>query len=152
VRGDEECDSLRRQQEEQVPQRTARDGIDARSGLVEEDNLGRVDDGAAEGETLLPSAGESADSAMQIRRKAGERDDLLNALLRASAGDPVDARVETEVLLDGKVFIEAELLRHIANMTLYRGCVFPDIHTQNGASPFSRRKKSAESLDDGGLA
>ena len=83
--GDEEGDSLAGEEEEEVPEGAAGDGIDAGGGLVEEDDFGRVDDGAAEGEALFPAAGEGADAAMEVGLEAGEGEDLLFAL-RARGG------------------------------------------------------------------
>src|ERR1700757_4140867 len=108
VGGDEEGDSLGGQEEEEVPQRAAGNGINSRRGFVEEDDLRRVDDGAAKGEALLPAAGECADSAVQIGTEAGERDDLLDALMSARGTEAVDSGVEAKVLGDGEVFVQAE--------------------------------------------
>ena len=64
VGGDEEGDSLGGEEEEEIPEGAAGDGVDAGGGLVEEDDFGGVDDGAGEGEALLPAAGE-------LRRRGG---------------------------------------------------------------------------------
>lgn len=77
-----------------------------------------MDDSAAEGEALFPAAGKGVDSAVQVRFEAGEGEDFLDTLGCAGAGDAVNARVEAEVLGYGEVFVEAELLRHIADVAL----------------------------------
>ena len=58
VGGDEEGDALAGELKEEVPEGAAGDGVNAGGGLVEEDDFGGVDDGAGEGEALLPAAGE----------------------------------------------------------------------------------------------
>jgi hypothetical protein len=73
VGGDEKGDALTGEEEEKVPEGAARDGIDSSGGLVEEDNFGRVNDGAAEGETLLPSSRKSADPAVEVGLEAEPR-------------------------------------------------------------------------------
>ena len=67
-------------------------------------------------------------------------------------GDAVDAGVEAEVLGDGEVFVEAEFLRHVADVALDVGGVFADVHAEDGAGAFGGRDESAEGLDDGGFA
>ena len=94
VRGDEEGDALAGELEEQIPQRAARDGIDAGGGLVEEDNLRRMDDGAGERQALFPSAGELAGAAIHVGLDAGEGLHLARALGRAIGREAVDAGVE----------------------------------------------------------
>src|SRR6266568_464544 len=57
VGGDEEGDAVSAHLEEKVPELAARDRINARGGLIEKEKLGFMQHGAAEGQTLLPSAG-----------------------------------------------------------------------------------------------
>src|SRR5216683_1171912 len=111
-----------------------------------------MDDGAAESETLFPTAGEGADSAMQVGLEASEGEDFLDALARPVTRDAVDTGVEAEVLGDGEVFIEAEFLRHVADVALDVGGVFADVHAEDGAGAFSGCDESAEGFDDGGFA
>src|SRR5438552_2938909 len=60
VGGVEEGDAAVGEVEEEVPELAACDGVDAGGGFVEEDDVGLVDEGAGEGEALLPAAGERA--------------------------------------------------------------------------------------------
>src|SRR6266404_5876071 len=57
VRGDEERYAVTGELEEEIPQLAACDRVDAGGRLVEEQELGLVKHGAAEGQSLLPSAG-----------------------------------------------------------------------------------------------
>ena len=72
--------------------------------------------------------------------------------VRAGAGDAVDAGVEADVLGDGEVFVEAEFLRHVADVALDFGGVFADVHAEDGAGALGGRDESAEGFDDGGFA
>ena len=95
-----------------------------------------MDDGAAEGEPLLPAAGKGVDSAMKIGFQAGEGENFLDALGCTRTGNAVNAGVEAEVFLgDGEVFVEAEFLRHVADMALgWLGGIFADaVHTEDGS-------------------
>ena len=51
----------------------------------------------------------------------------------ARAFDAVDAGVEVNVLAYGQVFIQAELLAHVADMALDFGGVFADVHAEDGS-------------------
>ena len=79
MRGDEEGDAFAGELKEQVPERAARYRVDAGGGLIEEDNLGRVDDGAGKSEALLPSTGELSGAAIHVGFDAGERLHLAGA-------------------------------------------------------------------------
>ena len=79
VGGDEEGDALAGELEEEVPEGAAGDGVDAGGGLVEEDDLGGVDDGAGEGEALLPASGELGDAAGEVGVEAGEVEEFGDA-------------------------------------------------------------------------
>jgi hypothetical protein len=118
VGGDEEGDTLAGELEEEVPEGAAGDGVDAGGRLVEEDDLGGVDDGAGEGEALLPAAGELRDATCEIGFEAGEGEEFLDAGVGDGRGEAVGGGVEVEVFGDGEVFVEAELLTHVADMAL----------------------------------
>src|SRR5258708_18024833 len=57
MRGDEKGDAVAGELEEEIPELTARDGVDAGGGLVEKKEFRLVQHGAAESEALLPAAG-----------------------------------------------------------------------------------------------
>ena len=66
-----------------IPKLAARHGIDARGGLVEKNQLGLVQHGAAESQPLLPPAGKLRGQAIQIRAEAVELNDFVHALAQA---------------------------------------------------------------------
>jgi len=114
-------------------------------------SMRRVDDGAAEGEALFPSAGELGDAAIEVGANSGEVDDVVFALRGLRALEAIDAGVEVEVFLHGEVFVEAELLAHVADMLLDLGGIFDYVHAENGAGAGGWREESAKSFDDGGF-
>ena len=152
VRGDEERDALARELKEQIPQRAPRHRIDARGRLVEKDHLRRVDDGAGQRQPLLPSAGELACAPVHVGLDPGQRLHLARALCSALAGETVHARIEIDVLGDRQVLVEAELLRHVADVPPDLRRILANIHAQDAARAFGRPQQSAERLDDGGFA
>jgi hypothetical protein len=105
--------------EQQVPQLAARDGVNARGRLVEENQFWFVQHGAAESEALLPSAGKLRGEAVHVRAEAVELDDIIHALAETVAREAVNAAVKREIFGDGQVRVQTEILRHVAD-------VFPD--------------------------
>src|SRR6266566_3907170 len=111
VRRHEQRRPLLGQLEEQVPEEPARHRIDARRGLVEEEDAGLVDQGAGEGEALLEAAGEAAGGLVLAPVETAPRDQIALALRPGSGRHAVDVAVEVEVLADGEIGVQAELLR-----------------------------------------
>ena len=68
-----------------------------------------------------------------------------------TGGKAIDAGVEIDVLGDGQVLVEAELLRHVTDMAADLRCVFTDIHAENATGAFGWRKQAAKRLDDRGF-
>src|SRR6516164_7825463 len=64
----------------------------------------------------------------------------------------IDARDEVEILEDGEVLIEAETLRHIADLPADARRLAGDVETETGALAAIRRQQSAEHADGGRLA
>src|SRR5712664_1016179 len=116
VRGDEKRDAVAGEFEEEVPELAAGDRVDASSGLVEEQELRFVQHGAAEGKTLLPPARKLRSEPAEIRAEAIELDDFIYASLQTLGRQAVDAAVELKILRDREIVVEAESLRHVANV------------------------------------
>src|SRR5580704_855941 len=89
--GDKKRDAVTGKLEEEIPELAARDGIDARGGLVEEKKCRLVQHGAAESEALLPAAGKLRGQAIQIGCEAIELDNFIDAPLQARGLEAVDA-------------------------------------------------------------
>ena len=145
-------DALAGELEEEVPEGAAGDGVDTGGGLVEEDNLGGVDDGAGEGKALLPSSGELGDAAGEVGLQTGEGEEFFDACAGGGGRQTVGSSVEVEVFLDGEVFVEAELLRHVADVALDVSGVLADVHAEDGGVAGGEGDEAAEGSDDGGFA
>jgi len=118
VRGHEEGYPLTREPEEEVPQRPTSDRIDAGCRLFKEDHSGRVDDCARKREPLFPTAGKLGGTPIEISANPSKLDHLILAMLGLVSANAVDTRVEVDVFGDCQIFIQAELLRHIADFRL----------------------------------
>ena len=110
VRRDEQSDSARGKFEQQVPQVTASDRIDAGGGFVEEDHVGFVDQRTCQGQPLLPSARKRPRQLVNSTADPGKLLHVLRSLSEPFARQSVDPSVEFEVFADAEVGIQAELL------------------------------------------
>src|SRR6202008_1139569 len=81
VGGDKKGDSVAGKLEEQIPQLTTGHRINACCRLIEEQELRLVQHGAAERETLLPSAGKFGGEAIEVRAEAVGVDDFRDGAL-----------------------------------------------------------------------
>jgi hypothetical protein len=66
--------------------------------------------------------------------------------------EAVDPRGELQVLLDGQVLVEPELLRHVADVTLDRVGLADHVVAEAGAAARIRLQQAAQHADAGGLA
>ena len=133
-----------------VPEFAACARIHARGGLVEEKQLGLVDEARGECEALLPAARERARELVLARGEAEALESLAQPAL--AVVDLVHARDEVQILLDGQVVVETELLRHVAHLALDELGVLRDVVAEHDAAPLVGREQPADHADGGGLA
>ncbi len=81
MRGDKDGDALLRHLVNQIPELTARNGIDAGGGLVKKDDGRPVQNGAAQRQPLLPSAGQRAGDEILLPFEVGHCERPLNAFV-----------------------------------------------------------------------
>ena len=152
VRGDEQRHALAGEVVEQVPEVAARHRVDAARGFVEEEQLGLVDGGGAEREALLPAdrqvRGQLVLAAHEVRHL--EHVGALPGELLG--GQVVDAGVEAQVLVDGQVLEQRELLAHVADAALGPLGVGDDVLAEDADAARLRGDRAGEHADRRGLA
>src|SRR5579859_186827 len=94
MRGDEESNPVPGKFEQKIPELAPRYWIDAGSWFVEKKQLGLVQHGAAESQSLLPAPGELRGKFMEIGSQAVECHDLLDAAFQACGLEAVNAAVK----------------------------------------------------------
>src|SRR5262249_35025258 len=119
---------------------------------VEEEDAGPVDEGAREGEALLEAAGEAAGGLVLTPVETTAHDQLALALERGSGRNGVDVAIEVEVLADGEIGVEAELLRDVADHPLHLLRLPPDVVSAHPRPSRGRGEHPAEHPDHGRLA
>ena len=115
VRGEQDRLALRDELAQAVPDQVARLRIEPRGRLVEDQEIGVVDQRARERQAPLHAARERADRLLALAREAGELEQPRDARLDHAAGDPEVAPVDPQVLGDGEVGIEVVHLRDDAD-------------------------------------
>src|SRR5438045_3315836 len=110
VRGDEKRDALPAEVKQQVPQFAPSYGIDSGGRLVEINNLGLVQHGAAQRQPLLPAARQFAGQAMAVGLQTVAIYGLFDLAGAGLGIEAVDLRVETQILQHGEVIVEREFL------------------------------------------
>ncbi len=116
VRGDQHGHALGGQLVDLAPELAPRLGVDAGGGLVEQQQLRLGEDAGAQRQTLLPAARQLARQLPLAPRQPEPLDG--GARLPARVGHAVDAGHELEVLQDRQVLVQAEALRHVADVAL----------------------------------
>src|SRR5262245_61730804 len=108
-----------------------------------------MDGGARECDALFPAARQGAGelAAAIVETEGIER--ALHARAALLARDAVDACVEAEVLFDAQILVEAEALRHVADVLLDLLGLGGDVVADDRAPP-SRSIEDAAEHGDGG--
>src|SRR5438128_9903817 len=125
-----------------VPELAPRLRIDARGRLVEQQELRIGQRAGAEREALLPAAREFARDLLLAAGEPQPLNGLAGGLRRVF--DAVDARDELEVLAHRQVLIEAEALRHVADVQLDLVGFGADVVAETGAAARIRGEQAAQ--------
>ena len=78
-----------------------------------------MQDGATESQPLLPAAGEQLRHSIAHAFQAGHSQYVVFALLEQILWNTIYAGKEIDILLDCKIVVEGELLRHITDPLAY---------------------------------
>ena len=117
VVGRNQCrEAARSQRMNLVPELAPGLGIDAGGRLVEQQKLRMRQRAGAEREPLLPAAGQQPGDLVLAAGETEMLDHLARRIDRLRQA--IDARDKLQVLLHRKVLVEAEALRHIADLAL----------------------------------
>src|ERR1035437_5681093 len=116
VGGDQGRDSFARHLVNQLPELTARKRIDSGGGFVEKEHLRAVQYGAAQSESLFPTARQLARQQLLAAGEPGHFDCPGDALVECAPLDPVKAAEELKVLDRSQIVVERKFLRHVPDV------------------------------------
>ena len=150
VGGDEKGQALGGEAVDVLPEIAPRLWIDPRRRLVEQEQFRLMDQAGGEGHALLPSAGKFSRQLLRTVREPEFLDAFLHQL--RPVFHAVHARDKIEILGNGQVLVEAETLRHIADLLLDRFAVVDDIVAEAGAAAGVGAEQAAKHADESRLA
>src|SRR5450755_1686279 len=137
---------------DQVPKTAARDGIDARSGLVQKQNTRGVHDGAAQRQPLFPAAGQQLRDRSATVDEARHAQDVLFAFGAQMFRNAINPTEEIDILFHRQVVVKRKLLRHVADIPADLFRVLGDVEARYRAPAGSGRQQAAQHPDDGRLS
>ena len=139
-----------RERENQVLHLAATDGIEARSGFVQNHEVGVVDQRLRESDAALHALREFADDARLHLTEADHFEELFVAKFFIRGGKPKEAAEKIERLLRVEIAVEIRFLGQIADAHLGANMARRTAENLNVAA--GRIEQTEEQLDGGGLA
>jgi hypothetical protein len=115
VGGQQDGGALGGEAAQALPDQVAGLGVEAGGGLVEDQQLGLVDQRPGQGEAALHAAGERLDAGVFLALEAGEGEQLGDARADLALADAEVAGEHEQVLGAGEVRVEAVELGHHAD-------------------------------------
>ena len=128
------------------------DRIEAVRGLVEDEDLGLVQDRLGEPDTLTVALGELRDRPDQVLAQARGEHGLLHRGDPLFDGDAPELRHHEQILLDEHFRVERRVLRQVANLALNGQTVDLDVYAADGHRARRGLEVAGQDLHHRGLA
>ncbi len=153
VRGDEDRHALvARKIDQQFPETVPSNRIDARGGLVEDQDLRLVQHRHRQRQPLPQAHGQRLGQGVEVRFQAEAGHQVLDALPRLLGRQVVQARMQHQVLADGHLAVQRESLRHVAELAPHLHAAGLDRAAEQRRRALRRRQQAGEHLHGGRLA
>ena len=136
---------------EQVPKEPPRGRVNGGGRLVEHEERGMVENGAAERKTLLLPAREAAREDVGAVHELHPCDHLRGARAPLLPRQTIETAVEHHVFTNGHIRIEAEPLRHVAERLPRALRMHGGIAAEHKRRAARRREETADHADGRGL-
>ena len=144
VCGDDDRRTLVRDSMNLRPKLAAAHRIDARGGLIEKEERRAMDHRAHEREPLFPTSRECATELLSPVGQAGAIELFGDPAAAVPSRHTVDARIESQVFFNRQILVEAEALRHVADVLFDALGVLFDIVTDHGRMAAARVEDPAK--------
>ena len=135
-----------------LPQLAAGNRVYADAGLVQQQHLRLAHQRAGQPQLLLHPAGELARQPVGERAERGKLQQAREGFLPRFAGDAAQVGVQVQVFHHRQVFIQAKLLRHIAEHGVERAVVLYRIQAQHAGRSFIRLQQPCQHPHQRGLS
>src|SRR6516165_12482818 len=147
---DQDREAVARHVMNEVPELASRLGVDACGRLVEQQELRLVQDAGGKRKALFPAAGELRGKLVATVSEPHALHDATHCL--ACVGHLVNACHEIEILEHRQVVVEAELLRHVADLVADQWRLPDDVEPKTGAVSAVGDEEPAQYANGGSLA
>ncbi len=144
--------AVRGQLAHHLPQLAAGNRIDADAGLVQQQDPRLAQQRAGQAQLLLHAAGQLAGRPRGEAGEVGEGQQALEAVSAALADDAAQIGVQLQVLLHRQVFVQTELLRHIADQRAQRVAVGDRVQALDADGAGAGLQQAGQQPQQGGLA
>ena len=134
----EDQHSVARQLVHHLPQFAARNGVYADAGLVQQQHFRLANQRAGQPQLLLHPAGELARQPVGERAEGGKLQQAREGFLPRFAGDAAQVGVQVQVFHHRQIFIQAKLLRHIAEHGVKGSVILDRVKTEHAGASFIR--------------
>ncbi len=136
VRGEDQGHAVTFEAPEAVPQEVAGLRIQTRGGLVEQEDLGFVDEGAGDGEAAFHPSRQRFDPGVGSFGELSELEQLVGALAHHRSGDVEVPTVDVEVVAYGQLVVERVELGDDAEPSPDLGSVTASVEPEDGQLAF----------------
>ena len=127
-------------------------GVEAGGGLVEEEDLGLVQQGAGEGHALALAGGEALHPVVGPVGDAEAGEQVVGLVVRRARRQAAHARHERHVLEGGEAVVEAGLLGHHTGALTDGVAVGGRVEAEDGGAAPVGHQQAVEQADGRGLA
>ena len=126
-------------------------GVETAGGLVEDQDVGVVDDGLGDADALAVAFGQLADQLGADVAEGAAPDDLVGAALDVGAGDALELADEGEVLDDLHLGVEGRGFGEVADALLDLLRVLQHVEAGDGGLAGGGREEAGEDAHRGGF-
>jgi len=110
-----------------------------------------VQDGSSQGQPLSPSSGQVSGKLLLTAHQPGHAQDVLLAFSQERRGDVVRPAEEVQVFVNGEIFVETELLAHVAHSGPDAIGFLPGVVSQHDGPSCAGLQEAQEHADGCGL-
>src|SRR6185437_5304341 len=152
VRRDKESDAFPRKLEQQIPELTSCNRIDACRRFIKKEHGGLMHQAAPQCQPLFPAARKASGQPVHVFLEFVRGDGFLDLLVQRLSSQLIGPPIEAEVLQYGEVVIQAELLAHVADPLTDCVALSPHVEAFNPGFAFGDWQNAGQHLDHSGLA
>ena len=124
-------------------------GIQSYGGLIQDEDLGLMDERLGQSHSLLVSLGKMLDQALALLLQSAARFDLQEARTDRGSIDALDAGHKSKIGIDSHRFVEGRILGQIAHSSLHLQRLLEDIKASHNCPSLRGGKESSQDAHGG---